>query len=82
MDTDKVLISSRMSSSTNNSTVPTAEQILVPETLLKKRKSNEKSAAEAAAKRVELKKVTISHIPKCRMKQFASVMIRNNQTND
>ncbi|GAB5589361.1 60S ribosomal protein L7 [Umbelopsis nana] len=37
-------------------TVPTAEQVLVPETLLKKRKSNEKAAAEAAAKKLELKK--------------------------
>ncbi|KAH8555984.1 ribosomal protein L30, ferredoxin-like fold domain-containing protein [Umbelopsis sp. PMI_123] len=45
-----------MLSFTNNSTVPTAEQVLVPETLLKKRKSNEKAAAEAAAKKVELKK--------------------------
>jgi hypothetical protein len=59
MDTDKVLISSRMLSFTNNSTVPTAEQVLVPETLLKKRKSNEKAAAEAAAKKVELKKVNV-----------------------
>jgi large subunit ribosomal protein L7e len=41
----------------SNSTVPTAEQVLVPETLLKKRKSNEKAAAEAATKKAELKKV-------------------------
>ncbi|CAM0136184.1 unnamed protein product [Umbelopsis sp. WA50703] len=40
----------------SNSTVPTAEQVLVPETLLKKRKSNEKAAAEAATKKAELKK--------------------------
>jgi len=45
-----------MFSFTYNSTVPTAEQILVPETLLKKRKSNEKAAAEAATKKAELKK--------------------------
>lgn len=40
--------------------VPTKDQILVPETLLKKRKSQEKERAEAAEKRDARKKVHIS----------------------
>lgn len=39
--------------------VPTKDQILVPETLLKKRKSQEKERAEAAEKRDARKKVHI-----------------------
>jgi len=41
---------------TNYSTVATAEQILVPETLLKKRKNQEKISAEKAAALVEKRK--------------------------
>jgi hypothetical protein len=39
-------------------TVPTAEQIRVPETLLKKRKNQEKIAAEKAAALAEKRKVS------------------------
>lgn len=39
------------------STVPTQDQILVPETLLKKRKSNEKAIAEKLAAAKERKEV-------------------------
>jgi hypothetical protein len=39
------------------SSVPTQDQILVPETLLKKRKSAEKEAADKAAQRETRKKV-------------------------
>lgn len=41
----------------SHSTTPTAEQILVPETLLKKRKASEKTAEERKAAAVERKKV-------------------------
>jgi hypothetical protein len=40
------------------STVPTQEQVLVPETLLKKRKSQEKARAEKAAEIEKTKKVS------------------------
>lgn len=40
------------------SSVPTQDQILVPETLLKKRKSAEKEAADKAAQRETRKKVS------------------------
>ncbi|RUP49608.1 hypothetical protein BC936DRAFT_142057 [Jimgerdemannia flammicorona] len=40
-------------------TVPTAEQVLVPETLLKKRKNQEKTAAARAAADAEKRKVCI-----------------------
>jgi hypothetical protein len=45
------------------SSVPTKEQILVPETLLKKRKSAEKEAADKAAQRDARKKVSLSTPP-------------------
>ena len=40
------------------STVPTKDQVLVPETLLKKRKSQEKARAEKAAEIEQKKKVS------------------------
>lgn len=40
------------------SSIPTKDQILVPETLLKKRKSAEKEAADKAAQRETRKKVS------------------------
>ena len=42
------------------STVPSAHDVLVPETLLKKRKSDAKAREEKAAKAAETKKVSIS----------------------
>ena len=48
------------------SSIPTKDQILVPETLLKKRKSAEKEAADKAAQRETRKKVsppTLFHLP-------------------
>ena len=49
------------------SSIPTKDQILVPETLLKKRKSAEKEAADKAAQRETRKKVSpyhsLSHLP-------------------
>lgn len=42
-----------------NRTVPTRDEILVPETLLKKRKSQEKARAEKAAELEKKKKVGI-----------------------
>jgi large subunit ribosomal protein L7e len=46
----------------NCSTVPTADQVLVPETLLKKRKSQEKARAERSAEIEQKKKVrTLSY---------------------
>ena len=44
------------------SSVPTQDQILVPETLLKKRKSAEKEAADKAVARDSRKKVSQSHL--------------------
>lgn len=41
-----------------NSSVPTNDQILVPETLLKKRKSQEKARAEKSAEIEKKKKVS------------------------
>jgi large subunit ribosomal protein L7e len=41
------------------SNVPTADDILVPETLLKKRKTDADATAKAAAQKVELRKVII-----------------------
>lgn len=41
-----------------NSSVPTNDQILVPETLLKKRKSQEKARAERSAEVEKKKKVS------------------------
>lgn len=41
-----------------NSTVPTAKDVLVPETLLKKRKSDAQAAEKAAAAKAELRKVS------------------------
>jgi large subunit ribosomal protein L7e len=41
------------------SSVPTKEQVLVPETLLKKRKSQEKARAEKSAEIADKKKVRI-----------------------
>lgn len=41
-----------------NSSVPTNDQILVPETLLKKRKSQEKARAERSAEIEKKKKVS------------------------
>ena len=41
-----------------NSTVPTAKDVLVPETLLKKRKSDAQAAEKAAAAKIELRKVS------------------------
>lgn len=43
----------------HHSSVPSANQVLVPETLLKKRKSDAKSREEKAAKASELRKVRI-----------------------
>lgn len=43
------------------STVPAAHDVLVPETLLKKRKSDAKAREEKAAKAAETKKVSIFH---------------------
>lgn len=43
----------------SNSTVPAAHDVLVPETLLKKRKSDAKAREEKAAKAAETKKVSI-----------------------
>lgn len=40
-----------------NSSVPTQDQVLVPETLLKKRKSQEKARAEKSAEIEQKKKV-------------------------
>lgn len=40
-----------------NSSVPTKDQVLVPETLLKKRKSQEKARAEKTAEIEQKKKV-------------------------
>jgi large subunit ribosomal protein L7e len=40
------------------STVPTANDVLVPETLLKKNKANAKAAEAAAAKKAELRKAS------------------------
>ena len=40
------------------SSIPTKDQILVPETLLKKRKSAEKEASDRAAQRETKKKVS------------------------
>ena len=48
------------------SSIPTKDQILVPETLLKKRKSAEKEAADKAAQRETRKKVSLTnpfHLP-------------------
>lgn len=42
------------------STVPTHDHVLVPETLLKKRKSQEKARAEKAASIEKVKKVSLS----------------------
>ena len=42
--------------------VPTQDQILVPETLLKKRKSQEKERAEKSEQREQKKKVRL-HLP-------------------
>lgn len=42
-----------------NSSVPTNDQILVPETLLKKRKSQEKARAEKSAEIEKKKKVSL-----------------------
>ena len=39
------------------STVPTKDQVLIPESLLKKRKTQEKTQAEREAQRAEEKKV-------------------------
>lgn len=44
-----------------HSTVPSAHDVLVPETLLKKRKSDAKAREEKAAKAAETKKVSIPH---------------------
>lgn len=41
-------------------TVPTVDQVFIPESLLKKRKTQEKTEAEREQERVEQKKVTIS----------------------
>lgn len=43
------------------SSVPTKDQILVPETLLKKRKSQEKARAEKTAELEQRKKVSRYH---------------------
>lgn len=45
-----------------NRTVPTQDQILVPETLLKKRKANEKTTEERASEAAARKKVCSSII--------------------
>lgn len=45
------------------SSVPTKDQVLVPETLLKKRKSQEKARAEKAAETEKKKKVSRDNIP-------------------
>lgn len=42
-----------------NSNVPTVNDVLVPETLLKKRKSDAQASAKAAANKVELRKASI-----------------------
>jgi hypothetical protein len=47
---------------TCNRSVPTADQILVPETLLKKRKSQEKAREERSAELEKKKKVRQSFI--------------------
>ena len=46
-------------SSMGNRTVPTEDEILVPETLLKKRKSNEKAREERSAELEKKKKVSL-----------------------
>jgi len=43
-----------------STTTPTAEQVAVPETLLKKRRSTEKSREEKLAKAAEAQKVSLS----------------------
>ena len=46
---------------TSHRSVPTKDQILVPETLLKKRKSQEKERSEKAKEREDRKKVSQLH---------------------
>jgi len=56
-----------------NSTVPTKEQVLIPESLLKKRKTQEKTQAEREQARAEKKKV---YIPLENLKwEIATLMI-------
>lgn len=45
------------------SSVPSAKDVLVPETLLKKRKTDSKLREEKQAKAVELRKVCTAHLP-------------------
>lgn len=59
-------------------TTPTAEQILVPETLLKKRKAAEKTAEDRKAAAVERKKVSSHSLPLG--KHVDLFMMHNNQT--
>lgn len=47
-------------------TVPTKDQILVPETLLKKRKSQEKARQERAAELEKKRKVSLGLIFQCK----------------
>lgn len=45
-----------------NSNVPTANDVLVPETLIKKNKANAKAAEAAAADKVAARKASIDYI--------------------
>lgn len=58
-----------------DSTVPTRDQILVPETLLKKRKSQEKARAEKSAEIEKRKKVSFFHV-RCRNLNTSSLSYR------
>lgn len=54
-----------------HSSVPTNDHVMVPETLLKKRKSQEKARAERTAAAEKKKAVSISH------SNFPSIMMHN-----
>jgi hypothetical protein len=58
-----ILFVKRQTVLTCHSSVPTQNQVLVPETLLKKRKSQEAARAERRAEVEKTKKVSLSHIP-------------------
>lgn len=55
-------------------TVPTENEILIPETLLKKRKSQEKQREERSAELEKKKKVNLSFFP-CTLPVLAMLMI-------
>jgi hypothetical protein len=62
------------------SNVPTANDVLVPETLLKKNKADAKAAEAAVTKKAELRKASIKHtsLKKKRKKKFMMILwVRN-----